>query len=30
MADDRGGEGEGDPRLKMLEEYSLKTLKQVG
>lgn len=29
MADD-GGEGDGgDPRLKILEQYSLKTLKQV-
>lgn len=28
---EEGGDGEGgDPRLKMLEEYSLKTLKQVG
>ena len=30
MADEGGGgEGDGDPRLKMLEVYSLKTLKQV-
>ena len=30
MSEEGGGEGEGgEPRLKFLEEYSLKTLKQV-